>query len=53
MARLRYNGLTATLGADLLTADTTITFAAALGSAERDALLSALSTFGAAASAPG
>ena len=30
MARLRYNGLTATLGADLLTADTTITFTAAL-----------------------
>lgn len=30
MARLRYNGLTATLGADLLTAGTTITFTAAL-----------------------
>ena len=28
MARLRYNGLTATLGADLLTAGTTITFTA-------------------------
>lgn len=33
MARLRYNGLTATLGADLLTADTTITFAEPLTSA--------------------
>lgn len=33
MARLRYNGLTATLGADLLTAGTTITFASALTSA--------------------
>ena len=33
MARLRYNGLTATLGAALLTADTTITFASALTSA--------------------
>lgn len=33
MARLRYNGLTATLGADLLTADTTITFSGALTSA--------------------